>query len=110
LTEKQRRGQLDLLCDLIAKSAPAEAPVIVAGDFNDWRMRVHEIFTARMVMLEVFAQATGVTARTFPARLPLLPLDRIYVRNADAHAPVVLPRKPWSHLSDHAPLVAEIHL
>jgi endonuclease/exonuclease/phosphatase family metal-dependent hydrolase len=26
------------------------------------------------------------------------------------HLPVVLPRRPWSHLSDHAPLVAEIHL
>ena len=24
------------------------------------------------------------------------------------HAPVVLPRRPWSHLSDHAPLAAEI--
>ena len=47
---------------------------------------------------------------TFPARFPLLPLDRIYVRNAGVHAPVVLPRRPWSHLSDHAPLVAEIEL
>lgn len=49
-------------------------------------------------------------AKTFPARFPLLALDRIYVRNASVHLPVVLPRRPWSHLSDHAPLVAEIHL
>jgi endonuclease/exonuclease/phosphatase family metal-dependent hydrolase len=26
------------------------------------------------------------------------------------HLPVVLPRRPWSHLSDHAPLAAEIRL
>jgi endonuclease/exonuclease/phosphatase family metal-dependent hydrolase len=26
------------------------------------------------------------------------------------HLPVVLPRRPWAHLSDHAPLCAEIHL
>ena len=45
----------------------------------------------------------------FP-RFPLLSLDRIYVRNARVHSPVVLPRRPWSHLSDHAPLVAEIAL
>ena len=48
--------------------------------------------------------------RTFPARCPMLALDRIYVRNARVHAPMVLPRRPWSHLSDHAPLAAEISL
>ncbi|RYF31836.1 MAG: EEP domain-containing protein, partial [Comamonadaceae bacterium] len=57
-----------------------------------------------------FVQANGSAARTFPSRFPLLPLDRIYVRNAGVHSPVVLPRRPWSHLSDHAPLVAEIEL
>jgi endonuclease/exonuclease/phosphatase family metal-dependent hydrolase len=39
-----------------------------------------------------------------------LRLDRIYVRNAEAHAPMVLPRQPWAKLSDHAPLAAEIML
>ena len=53
-------------------------------------------------------QANGQSARTFPARYPVLQLDRIYVRNARVHSPVVLPRRPWSHLSDHAPLAAEI--
>ena len=37
-------------------------------------------------------------------------LNRIYVRNAEAHAPMVLPRQPWAKLSDHAPLAAEIML
>ena len=59
-------------------------------------------------MHEVFVNANGKAARTFPARFPVLPLDRIYVRNAIGHSPVVLPLKPWSHLSDHAPLAAEI--
>jgi endonuclease/exonuclease/phosphatase family metal-dependent hydrolase len=40
--------------------------------------------------------------------MPLLRLDRIYVANARHHQPLSLPRKPWSHLSDHAPLAAEI--
>ena len=59
---------------------------------------------------EVFLQADGRSARTFPARYPMLQLDRIYVRNAKAHTPLILPRRPWSHLSDHAPLAAEIRL
>ena len=37
-------------------------------------------------------------------------LDPAFVRNAIGHAPVVLPPKPWSHLSDHAPLAAEIEI
>jgi endonuclease/exonuclease/phosphatase family metal-dependent hydrolase len=58
----------------------------------------------------VFVQANGHAARTFPARLPLLQLDRIYVRNAVGHCPIVLPIHPWSRLSDHAPLAAQIRL
>ena len=58
----------------------------------------------------MFLHSGGTSARTFPARFPMLQLDRIYVRNAAVHAPMVLPRRPWSHLSDHAPLAAEISL
>ncbi len=85
-------------------------PVIVAGDFNDWRRSAHSILERDAGLKEVFVQANGQSARTFPARCPVLQLDRIYVRNARAHSPLVLPRRPWSHLSDHAPLAAEISL
>jgi endonuclease/exonuclease/phosphatase family metal-dependent hydrolase len=61
-------------------------------------------------LAEVFVDTHGGAARTFPARFPLLPLDRIYVRNVRAHAPLPLPARPWSGLSDHAPLAAEIRL
>ena len=88
----------------------AGEPVIVAGDFNDWRRRAHDILARDAGMTEIFVQANGQSARTFPARYPVLQLDRIYVRNARVHSPVVLPRRPWSHLSDHAPLAAEISL
>ena len=110
LAEAHRLQQLDLLCQIVQGEVPANAPLIVAGDFNDWRGRAHDILQAGAQLREVFVHANGSAAKTFPARFPLLSLDRIYVRNADAHAPVVLPRKPWSHLSDHAPLVAQIHL
>jgi endonuclease/exonuclease/phosphatase family metal-dependent hydrolase len=108
LFERERRRQLDLLCRLIEREVPADAPLIVAGDFNDWRERAHECLSNRAGLRDVFVSATGRAARTFPARWPLLALDRIYVRNAYASQPLVLGRKPWSHLSDHAPLAAEL--
>lgn len=110
LQEAHRRMQLDLLCQIIRSEVPENAPLVVAGDFNDWRKRAHDILEQGAGLREVFVQAYGEAARTFPSRWPVLALDRIYVRNASAHLPVVLPRKPWSHLSDHAPLAAEIHL
>ena len=108
LTETHRTQQMDRLCKLIASNIPPQAPLVVAGDFNDWRHRAKDQLAEGAGLHEVFVQATGQPARTFPARKPLLRLDRIYVRNAIGHKPVVLPRNPWSHLSDRAPLAAEI--
>ena len=110
LAESHRIKQLHMLCDMVRNDIPPSNPVIAAGDFNDWRRRAHEVLEQGAGMHEVFVQANGKAARTFPARYPLLPLDRIYVRNAIGHAPMVLPLKPWSHLSDHAPLAAEIEI
>ena len=109
LIETHRLQQMQMLCDLVRNEIPPHAPVVVAGDFNDWRHRAHAVLE-QAELHEVFVRANGQAARTFPARLPLLRLDRIYVRNAFGHAPVVLPSNPWSHLSDHAPLAAEIEL
>lgn len=109
LQERHRRKQLELLCGLMRERIPDDAPVVVAGDFNDWRVRAHSVLD-RAGLREVFQQAHGRSARSFPAAMPMLQLDRIYVRNARVHAPVVLPKKPWAHLSDHAPLAAEITL
>jgi endonuclease/exonuclease/phosphatase family metal-dependent hydrolase len=110
LIENHRVQQMNMLCDLVRNEIPAHAPVVVAGDFNDWRHRAHAVLENGADLHEVFVQAHGRAARTFPARMPVLRLDRIYVRNAIGHAPVVLPSHPWSHLSDHAPLAAEIEL
>ncbi|WP_410953812.1 endonuclease/exonuclease/phosphatase family protein, partial [Pseudomonas aeruginosa] len=52
--------------------------------------------------------AQGRPARSFPARWPVLPLDRIYLRNARGRQPRILSRRPWSHLSDHLPLAVEV--
>ena len=110
LIERHRQQQLGLLCEMVRGEVPDNAPLVVAGDFNDWRRRADHVLGPRVGLSEVFVTAYGLPAKTFPAHFPLFCLDRIYVRNASVHLPVVLPRKPWSHLSDHAPLAAEIHL
>jgi endonuclease/exonuclease/phosphatase family metal-dependent hydrolase len=109
LRESHRKQQLRQLCDLVL-AIPRDEPVVVAGDFNDWRLLGHDQLARCAGLNEVFAEALGRPARTFPSRWPVLRLDRIYFRNARAHRPVALPRRPWSHLSDHAPLVAEFEV
>jgi endonuclease/exonuclease/phosphatase family metal-dependent hydrolase len=109
LRESHRQRQLQLLCEVIRDAIPEDSPVIVAGDFNDWRRRGHGLM-AQCGLTEVFLSLQGRLAATFPARLPLLPVDRIYVRHLRACNPRVLSARPWSHLSDHAPLLAEVAL
>ena len=108
LKESHRQRQLALLAEVIRTHVPAGAPLVVAGDFNDWAARASRVLEQTCGLHEVFVQAQGRPARTFPAAFPLLALDRIYVRDVRLHAPLPLPRRPWSRLSDHAPLAAEM--
>ncbi len=109
LREAHRRHQLARLCETVLEEVPAHAPLVVAGDFNDWRSRADEQL-ASSGLREVFQQAHGQHARTFPARWPWLRLDRIYTRGLSAARPLPMPRQPWAKLSDHAPVAAEIEL
>lgn len=106
LRESHRQRQLALLCELL-RTIPDNEPVIVAGDFNDWRGKAHEKL-ADCGLVDVFEAEFGAPPKTFPARFPLLRLDRIYVRGVKRYSPIRLPNRPWTHLSDHAPLAAEV--
>jgi len=109
LLESHRQKQLQLLRRLL-DSLPADAPVIIAGDFNDWKLHGNRTLGLHRGLHEAFERHHGLLARTYPARLPLLRLDRIYLRNANSHAPRILGNKPWTHLSDHLPLAVEVQL
>jgi len=109
LLERHRQKQLQLLRQLL-DALPAGAPVIIAGDFNDWQQRGNRTLRLQRDLHEAFERHHGLLARTYPARLPLLRLDRIYLRNADSHSPQILGHKPWTHLSDHLPLCVEVRL
>jgi endonuclease/exonuclease/phosphatase family metal-dependent hydrolase len=75
--------------------------LVLAGDVNDWVPfgRIGRRFD------RLFGR---VPARsTFPAPVPLLPLDRLWVRPRGSLVRVHVARVPWSRTaSDHRPLVA----
>lgn len=110
LRERHRRQQVSALCCHIDERVPQDAPLIIAGDFNDWRQVAQHSLVRHCGLHEVFRVCRGKVARTFPARVPLLRLDRIYVRNVRHYDAVALSARPWSHLSDHAPLAVELAL
>ena len=108
LHERGRRKQLDAIAGRLEQIVARGAPVIVAGDFNDWRQRATAILERGLGMTEVSTARGGRAARTFPSFLPLLRLDRIYIRGFEVVAAQVHRGAPWSLLSDHLALGADL--
>jgi endonuclease/exonuclease/phosphatase family metal-dependent hydrolase len=110
LTARGRGRQIERLRQRIERLVPADAPLIVAGDFNDWFWRhraTHEL-ALPLDMHEVFELHGGTPARSFPAVLPVLRLDRIYVRGFRVREARVHHGREWGRVSDHAPLTAQL--
>jgi len=105
-----RRKQLRMQANYIKLRIPQEAPIIMAGDFNDWRGRGVDDFALLFSMNNASMDVTGKLARTFPARVPILPLDRIYVRGLTAKVSTTYSKGIWRKLSDHAALYVECEL
>ena len=103
---RSRRRQIDALATMLEAVVPADAPLIIAGDFNDWRNSAHDQLAERLGMIEVFGGASGRPPRSFPSALPFLRLDRIYVRGFAIESAQVHFGLPWSQISDHAALSA----
>ena len=106
LHERGRRRQLDAIAARLKQFVESRMPVIVAGDFNDWRQRASPMLEKSLGMTEV-SGASG-HLRTFPSLLPILRLDRIYVRGLKVLKAEVHKGAPWSLLSDHLAISAEL--
>jgi len=153
-----RVRQVQAMTERIKRLVPDDAPVLIAGDFNDWRDELAPLFIKQLGVHEVFslaprtagdmprlrdavrqlgqvlrgqqplsslsrekrqhinqlpldgAQAIRRPPKTFPARFPMLRLDRIYQRGFAVKKAQVLRGKPWILLSDHAPIVVDVEL
>lgn len=101
-----RQRQVEKLCKLIELSVPDKAPLIICGDFNDWREEISETLQNKVGLNEAHMQLKGAHARTFPTFVPLLKLDRIYFRNLNIEKVERLDTASWHRLSDHLPLSA----
>ncbi|AEG94222.1 endonuclease/exonuclease/phosphatase family protein [Ramlibacter tataouinensis] len=102
LIAASRLRQVEQLGRFIEREIPRKAPLLVAGDFNDWGGKLREPMAALGL-----ADFVAERVRTYPSRLPLTQLDYVYARGLK---PVGLeaPRgRIWGQMSDHLPLIAE---
>ena len=105
LMHASRMRQVERIGAFIDAEVPAGEPLILAGDFNDWS----EKLDAPMAELGLArAGLPGVpTPRTFPSRIPVFALDRMYARGMHCVGTFVPRGTAWARMSDHLPLVAE---
>jgi endonuclease/exonuclease/phosphatase family metal-dependent hydrolase len=108
LREADRRSQLERLCERIHSHVPDGEPLVIAGDFNDWRLRATAVLKEKLGVSEVYHSIHGEHARTFPSWLPALRLDRIYCRGLETRHARCLTGFRWRLLSDHTPLLADL--
>jgi endonuclease/exonuclease/phosphatase family metal-dependent hydrolase len=105
LIRASRLRQLQKLRAFIQREVPAHAPLVVAGDFNDWGPMV----SGPLGELGLQMQSEKSTP-TFPSRLPLVQLDHVYARGLRRLRQQV-PRGPiWGRMSDHLPLIVDFEL
>jgi endonuclease/exonuclease/phosphatase family metal-dependent hydrolase len=110
LLARSRRKQLGWMIEAIGECVGPAEPLIIAGDFNDWRLRASDQLHRELGLVEVFEASHGRPARTFPAAFPVIALDRIYVRGFDIVSTDALAGGAWSRLSDHAAIAARLRL
>jgi endonuclease/exonuclease/phosphatase family metal-dependent hydrolase len=103
LLPASRVRQVVQLLDFIAQTIPVHAPVLVAGDFNDWGTGL-----GRRMAGAGFREWRERPTPTYPARLPLNQLDHVYARGLTPVHATTPSGRIWPRMSDHLPLVAEL--
>lgn len=110
LLEGGRSIQVKKLAQRVEEQVPDDRPLIIAGDFNDWRGRACKQLREALSVEEVGLHHGGKHLKTFPSFLPMLPLDRIYYRGFGVSSAQVTPAKEWKNLSDHQALIAHLRI
>ncbi|MBI4350823.1 MAG: endonuclease/exonuclease/phosphatase family protein [Elusimicrobia bacterium] len=108
LLHRSRKKQLGKLSEFIRKLVPGDEPLIVAGDFNEWRRGKKDELETRLCMKDAGLELYGHKLRTFPSVLPVFPLDRIYLRGFKTLTAAVVDKGCCARLSDHAGFFAEV--
>ena len=105
LLKRHREGQAAAI--LAALSEGTDAPSVVIGDLNEWRLGRR----SSLCLLEKSFGESGPVVPTFPSRLPMLPLDRILVNRRGLIQAVEVHNTALARIaSDHLPLSATLNL
>ena len=105
LIPASRIRQVAQLRRFIEREVPPKAPLLVAGDFNDWGNRTQLAFAAAGLRTHA-----GNRNPTYPSRLPLAQLDYVFARGLQPVGVHVPNGRIWWRMSDHLPLIAEFAL
>ncbi len=108
ISVRERREQFHRMLEAIKGRSSAEDAIILAGDFNDWQRMMCRPLRETLGCEEAFKELHRRLPRTFPARIPLLSLDRIYTRGFRVQHAEIPRGRPWNSLSDHLPLLVEL--
>lgn len=101
LNPSERRFQVDRLIETVCEQT--SGLVVVLADINEW----FPLSSRLRSMHECLGKAPGPP--TFPSRLPILALDRIWVRPRDALRDISVWKSPLARVaSDHLPVKADI--
>ena len=106
LVHSSRVRQVQRLARFIETEVPADAMLVVAGDFNDWGERLDGPMQA-LGLARAIAPSRKRSA-TFPSLAPVFALDRFYLRGLSCVNTMVPRGMVWARMSDHLPLVAEL--
>ena len=110
LRDRDRARQLREIGYYIERNVPQSVPLIIGGDFNDWRNAASHLLADQLGLLEVIESRHHRLLRTFPSWRPVISLDRIYVRHLDIEHAEVPNANPWRSLSDHLPVFARLEV
>ncbi len=109
LMHTSRLRQVQRMANFVEQHVGNDEPLIVAGDFNDWGEQLDSAMTA-MGLMRAQAPTSSLAPRTFPSRFPVWALDRIYTRRFRCMQVRAFRGRPWRHMSDHLPLLAQLAL
>jgi endonuclease/exonuclease/phosphatase family metal-dependent hydrolase len=109
-----RARQLAQIGAYISREIPAQAPLVVAGDFNSaiasqrWAHEHLQLGSSGAKPVSTLHALKGHPS--FPSRLPLVQLDHIFARGAQISKQHVPDEPHWARMSDHLPLIAQLEL
>lgn len=111
LFQGSRQRQAEAVLARVQKAIPPHEPLLMGGDLNDWQRKLGVALTQGLNAQEVLPQRPwlkGMGFASFPSALPVLGLDRLFVRGFQVESARALRGGEWAKLSDHAPLVVDL--